>query len=77
MRRLFNVVSATIALATLTALTAACSGGGGTPGPVPSPIPSASPTPVGLTAIKHIVIIVQENRTFDNLFNGYPGADTA
>lgn len=77
MRRLFNVVSATIALATLTALTAACSGGGGTPGPVPSPTPSVSPTPVGLTAIKHIVIIVQENRTFDNLFNGYPGADTA
>ena len=26
--------------------------------------------------IKHIVIIVQENRTPDNLFNGYPGADT-
>jgi len=27
--------------------------------------------------ITHVVIIVQENRTFDNLFNGYPGADTA
>jgi phospholipase C len=26
--------------------------------------------------IKHIVIIVQENRSFDNLFQGYPGADT-
>jgi phospholipase C len=26
--------------------------------------------------IKHIVIIVQENRTVDNLFNGFPGADT-
>ena len=26
--------------------------------------------------IKHVVIIVQENRTFDNLFNGFPGADT-
>jgi phospholipase C len=26
--------------------------------------------------IKHIVIIFQENRTTDNLFNGYPGADT-
>ncbi|MBV8489649.1 MAG: hypothetical protein JO199_03890 [Candidatus Eremiobacteraeota bacterium] len=26
--------------------------------------------------IKHVVIIVQENRTLDNLFNGYPGADT-
>jgi phospholipase C len=26
--------------------------------------------------IKHIVYIVQENRSFDNLFQGYPGADT-
>ena len=28
------------------------------------------------TPIQHIVVIVQENRTVDNLFNGYPGADT-
>jgi phospholipase C len=28
------------------------------------------------TKIKHIVIIVQENRTVDNLFNGLRGADT-
>lgn len=27
--------------------------------------------------IKHVVILVQENRTVDNLFNGFPGADTA
>lgn len=27
--------------------------------------------------IKHVVIIVQENRSFDNLFSGFPGADTA
>jgi phospholipase C len=27
--------------------------------------------------IKHIVIIIQENRTVDNLFNGFPGIDTA
>jgi phospholipase C len=26
--------------------------------------------------IKHVVVIVQENRTVDNLFNGFPGADT-
>lgn len=29
------------------------------------------------THIRHIVIIVQENRSFDNLFHGFPGADTA
>ncbi|MBV8491711.1 MAG: hypothetical protein JO199_14390, partial [Candidatus Eremiobacteraeota bacterium] len=28
------------------------------------------------TPIRHVVIVVQENRTFDNLFAGYPGADT-
>jgi phospholipase C len=27
--------------------------------------------------IQHVVFIVQENRSFDNLFQGYPGADTA
>ncbi|MDQ6781297.1 MAG: hypothetical protein M3Z37_09140, partial [Candidatus Eremiobacteraeota bacterium] len=27
--------------------------------------------------IQHVVIIVQENRSFDNLFNGFPGADTS
>jgi len=29
----------------------------------------------GFNPIKHVVIIVQENRSFDNLFAGYPGAD--
>jgi phospholipase C len=29
------------------------------------------------TPIQHVVIIIQENRSFDNLFNGYPGANTA
>ena len=25
--------------------------------------------------IKHVVIVVQENRTFDNIFAGFPGTD--
>ena len=46
-------------------------------------VPATPPPPVlGDTGgkIKHIVFIVQENRTFDNLFGGpnpYPGADAA
>ncbi|HEY2861831.1 MAG TPA: alkaline phosphatase family protein [Terracidiphilus sp.] len=28
------------------------------------------------TKIQHVVVVMQENRSFDNLFNGYPGADT-
>jgi phospholipase C len=35
-----------------------------------------SPADVGIGKIKHVVIIIQENRSFDNLFQGYPGADT-
>ena len=25
--------------------------------------------------IKHVVVIIQENRSFENFFAGYPGAD--
>ncbi len=58
---------------------AGCSGGGGTSGAV---IPTAPTTPTAPApkqardVIKHIVVIVQENRSFDNLFQGFPGADT-
>jgi phospholipase C len=31
----------------------------------------------GAGKIAHVVFIVQENRSFDNMFYGYPGADTA
>lgn len=30
----------------------------------------------GAGKITHVVYIIQENRSFDNLFAGYPGADT-
>ncbi|HEY2474108.1 MAG TPA: alkaline phosphatase family protein [Candidatus Cybelea sp.] len=30
----------------------------------------------GAGKIKHIIYIVQENRSFDNMFHGYPGANT-
>jgi phospholipase C len=32
--------------------------------------------PLSMGKIQHVIIIVQENRTVDNLFNGLPGADT-
>ncbi|MEO6836064.1 MAG: alkaline phosphatase family protein, partial [Candidatus Tumulicola sp.] len=34
------------------------------------------PQPNGAGKIRHVVIVFQENRSFDNLFQGYPGADT-
>jgi phospholipase C len=55
-------------------ISAGCGGGGGGVS-IPSPEGSASPSPPPGT-IDHIVIIVQENRTVDDLFNGLPGANT-
>jgi phospholipase C len=31
----------------------------------------------GLQLIQHVVIVMQENRSFDNLFQGFPGANSA
>lgn len=63
-----------IALIALALVLAACGGN--------SPHSPAVPPTLGNTGgkIQHIVFIVQENRTFDNLFGGpnpYPGADAA
>jgi phospholipase C len=78
-----------LALAVAATFVAACGGGGGSGGapPVvhvtapptttPSPPPgSGSPLP-GQSKIKHVVIVIQENRSFDTMFHGFPGADTA
>ncbi|MBV8147649.1 MAG: hypothetical protein JO092_00995 [Candidatus Eremiobacteraeota bacterium] len=35
------------------------------------------PTPARATPIAHVIVLFQENRSFDNLFAGFPGADTA
>ena len=56
-------------------IVAGCTSSSGGDGTTPPVVPSASPTPGG-PKIQHAVILIQENRTVDNLFNGYPGADT-
>jgi phospholipase C len=64
------------ALLAIAAAIAGCAGSG-SPQPVPrlaSPLHRAMEPPAGL--IQHVVILIQENRSFDDLFNGYPGADT-
>ena len=35
----------------------------------------AKPTPAGTNKIKHVIVIVQQNRSFDNYFGTYPGAN--
>jgi phospholipase C len=56
---------------TLAAVLVAAGCSGSITGPaVPSPTsPAAAP-------IQHVVILLQENRSFDNVFAGFPGADT-
>ncbi len=36
---------------------------------------SASPADVGIHKIKHVIVIIQENRSFDSYFGAFPGAD--
>jgi phospholipase C len=54
---------------------AGCSAGGSSQRSAMLPEAPASTT-LG-SYIKHVVIVVQENRTFDNFFSGYPNADGA
>jgi phospholipase C len=65
----------------LSLVCAACAGRPGA-GPIvpvepPASAPSTSDAQTGLKKIKHVVWIMQENRSFDDLFQGYPGADTS
>src|SRR5512135_1667849 len=40
-----------------------------------SPAASTAPDLEGIHKIKHIIMIMQENRSFDSYFGTYPGAD--
>jgi phospholipase C len=50
---------------------------GGSAGAVggPSVVLVAAPASAGLSKIKHVIVIMQENRSFDHYFGMYPGAD--
>jgi phospholipase C len=54
-------------LASLLLLTAACTASGATS--------SSSGSAAGIHTIKHVIVIMQENRSFDSYFGTYPGAD--
>jgi phospholipase C len=60
---------ATIAAALL--LAGGCSSSISTPAPLPSS--SGHPT----ASIQHVIIMLQENRSFNTMFMGFPGAETA
>jgi phospholipase C len=75
-----RVATRCLAVAIAAIVTSACSSTPGSLGAPPAAtmpmlpqtarIPSATGTP-----IQHVVIIFQENRSFDNIFAGFPGAD--
>lgn len=52
-------------------------GSSATPSPPPAPTPTPTLGPPTPARIWHVVIIFQENRSTDNLFHGFPNADTA
>ncbi len=62
------------------AIAACSSGGGGGDSSLPiSGPPTKGPPQTGPEGkyIKHVVVIVQENRTFNDIFAGFKGADYA
>lgn len=68
-----------LALAAMALLLCACKGGiSSSPGvPAVDRQPHrAAIQPLSPKKIQHVIIIVQENRSFNNLFYGYPGAKT-
>jgi phospholipase C len=50
-------------------------GGQHKPGRPPLPKTTVAQTSTGIHKIKHVVVIMQENRSFDSYFGTYPGAD--
>ncbi len=85
MRTLSVFFRAVTAAAIVTAFCACGRGGAGGPVVVPlasnpqqllASIRKSAPHPNAANKIQHVVIVVQENRSFDNLFQGYAGADS-
>ena len=70
-----------LACGTLALLAAGCGGGSkhrpAKPAPPPSPAVTQLPPPplTGIHKIRHVVVIMQENRSFDEYFGTYRGAD--
>src|SRR5690348_2532907 len=68
-----NILSIVLALSFALTTLVACSSSSGT-----SPSPTTTTTTnqnSGIGKIQHIIVIMQENRSFDSYFGTYPGAD--
>ena len=77
--RLAALLTALLATVLATGLLAACTTSG-KPAATASAQPSGSPggtviAATGIHKIKHVIIVMQENRSFDTYYGTYPGAD--
>ena len=66
------------AVVLVTGVLAGCSSPAGGPkraDPPPRVSQNGTGVPVGIHKIKHVIILMQENRSFDSYFGTYPGAD--
>ena len=68
------VYASLTAIATLTLVTACVAGGSAGPTALPRISASANPNPQTTTPIKHLVVIYDENVSFDHYFGTYPQA---
>jgi phospholipase C len=64
-----------LVLFTAAAIVACGGGGGGSLGGAVPPVPPDTPGTGSKTPIEHVIVVIQENRSFDNLFATFPGAD--
>ena len=67
-----------LSVSALAACTAGDTGSEGSSAPSSAPATSASPSQAalqGFANIQHVIVIVQENRSFDHYFGTFPGAD--
>src|ERR1700692_2089636 len=69
-RELLKIGAAAGAANLAAALLPGCGGGHNPTSPSPSPSPSVCSK---LTDIEHVVIVIQENRSFDHYFGSYRG----
>ena len=74
MRRLAVLAVPVLIGVAATILTSGSSRATASAGP-PSQHPTQTPVPTGIHKIQHVVVIMQENRSFDSYFGTFPGAD--
>src|SRR5579871_1881843 len=72
--RSYNILSVVLSMMFALTILASC-GSSSTTTATPTPTANSSNSASGIQKIKHVIVIMQENRSFDSYFGTYPGAD--